>query len=181
MLPVSVDPRRMASQGLGLAGKIDVSRCDRLSAAVQSIVGDLVADLQFDVADQGRKVVSGHVKGQVSVLCQRCLEPMIIELHADVNVAVVWSEEEAESLPKYLDPWLVNTDTANLCELLEDELLLVLPFVSFHPLGDDAHCDALATKQMFTDTSGDKQPAKRDNPFDVLAALKPQVGDKGHH
>lgn len=165
VLPRMLEPRRLAHQGVAISGELDHGFCDRLTAAVIEISEPIVVELRFDTAEQGRRVMRGEISTSVLVPCQRCLEAMSMSLSADFRLGIVWSEEEAKSLPKDLDPWLVDSDVADVAEVLEDELLLALPFVSYHPKDQ---CNAVAgysTGDVPADKSGK-------SPFGILKQLK---------
>jgi uncharacterized protein len=131
-LPRMLEPRRLAHQGVAISGVLDQAFCDRLTEAVIDIVEPIDVELRFDTAEQGRRVMTGTVSTSVLIPCQRCLEAMPLALSTEFRLGIVWSEEEAASLPKDLDPWLVDSEAADVAEVLEDELLLTLPFVSYH-------------------------------------------------
>lgn len=165
VLPRMLEPRRLAHQGVAISGELDQAFCDRLTEAVIEIVEPIVVELRFDTAEQGRRVMTGSASTSVLIPCQRCLEAMPIALSAEFRLGIVWSEEEAASLPKDLDPWLVDSEAANVAEVLEDELLLALPFVSYH-LKDQ--CNAMAGY-----STGDSPVEKSGkNPFGILKQLK---------
>ncbi|WP_438951361.1 YceD family protein [Porticoccus sp.] len=160
-----LEPRRLAHQGVAISGELDHAFCDRLAEAVIEITEPIVVELRFDTAEQGRRVMAGSVSTSVLIPCQRCLEAIPMVLSAEFKLGIVWSEEEAKSLPKDLDPWLVDSDVADVVEALEDELLLALPLVSYHPKDQ---CNAIAGY------STGEGPAEKSgkNPFGILKPLK---------
>ena len=166
-LPRSLDPRRLANQGEALSGQVPVSLCERLQDAVLRILAPIDVNLRFEHADQGRKVVAGHAETTVEVACQRCLEPMSQHLDATIYLGIVWSEDEAKSLPRDMDPWIVEDETADLSAMIEDELLLVLPFVTFHPEGT---CEA--DGHFSVGEAPAEEQEQQDNPFSILEQLK---------
>ena len=95
--------------------------------------------------------------------CQRCLGTLQFEVKADVSIGFVEGLDEAEQLPEDLDPQMVKEGRVALRDLIEDELLLALPQVAMHPIGE---C------MVPTGEPGDKPVAKKQSPFAVLAQLK---------
>lgn len=176
-LPQVIEPRRLVNQGVILTGKIDRDLCVRLADAVIEISEPIMADLNFDVADQGRKVVHVSATTTVLIACQRCLEPIALPLAIDTMLGIVWSEDQAKSLPKELEPWVVEEEAGNIAALVEDELLLALPFVTFHP-EDQCSVASHSTDSFSTDESldgeglEDKSNAQAKNPFSILEQLK---------
>lgn len=163
-LPMQVDPRKFAQQGIELAGSIEVSALPRFSEALADTNGEVAVELVFGIDDEGAKVLTGTAKAKVHVVCQRCLEAMPLTLAGELSLAVVWDEEQANSLPKRLDPWITGEGSADLYEIIEEELLLNLPLVTYHE-------EACVSKDSFS--SGEVvEPESTKNPFSVLEQLK---------
>ncbi len=165
-LPQVVEPRRLVNQGVTLTGTVDRSLCVRLAEAVIEISDPIRVDLGFDTSDQGRKVVHVCASTAVLIACHRCLEPICLSLAADTELGIVWSEDEAKSLPRDLDPWIVEEETGDIAALVEDELLLALPFVIYHP---DDQCSVISGSPA---DEGIEESTPRDNPFSILEQLK---------
>lgn len=164
LLPRQVDPRKLVVQDAVLAGLVPGASLERLGESV-AIVGEHATEsLAFARDEEGRPIVEGEVHLEVCTQCQRCLQPMNLELVSNTRLAIVWDEEHAEKLPSSLDPWIVPGDAADLFGLVEDELLLALPIVAFH---DEAECG-----QSGHFSTGDFEDSPKENPFQVLAQLK---------
>ena len=57
---------------------------------------------------------------------------MPFRLNAEMALAVVFNDDQARSLPKEMDPWIVEQETVSLTDMLEDELIHALPVVAMH-------------------------------------------------
>lgn len=132
-------------------GKLDVQGLARASESVVGIVRladfnrarELLADdegsLGFTVRggtdDRGRPTLAVRLEGSVTLTCQRCLLPYLFDLDSETEIMLaateeelsVWDEEEGESM--------LAAAPMDLQELLEDELLLALPYAPRHPEG----------------------------------------------
>ncbi|MFT7300295.1 MAG: hypothetical protein ACI89Z_000749 [Porticoccus sp.] len=170
ILPQVVDPRRLVNQGVILTGEINPDLCVRFTEAVVGISEPIMANLIFDTGEQGRKMVRGSVSTTVLMTCQRCLEPVERPLAVEMGLGIVWSEEQAKSLPREMDPWIVVDEVGDITALVEDELLLVLPFVMYHPEGQ---CNT-ATSHSTDDELG---AVAKENPFSILEQLKNSSSD----
>lgn len=108
----------------------------------------------------------------VALQCQRCLQTVAQTLVVDRRLRFVRSEAEAERLDEVSeDDVLVLAPRLDLHELVEDELILVLPLVPRH----DGPCPN--PLPMPADDLQDEEPAP--NPFAALAALRSSgQGDK---
>lgn len=106
-----------------------------------------------------------QVQAQVRPTCQRCLQPVTIELDIDRPFRFVRDEAQAAELDaESEDDVLVLSRRFDVQEWVEDELLLALPIVPLHetcpkplPLAESPLVDEVA---------------HRPNPFAVLQALK---------
>src|SRR5690606_10747183 len=112
-------PRKMAHQGAIFRGVIPTGALLRLQDAVAA-VRRVTADVQFDVAEEGQRVLRGKLTADVDVECQRCLEPMGMQLQSEFSLAVVWNEAEAKQLPASYDPWITGEGEGDLYEILEE-------------------------------------------------------------
>lgn len=175
-LPKSVDPFRLAEQNAGLEGYIPLSAMKRF---IDCILGPAASDpkdrclvsLSFGMDAERRRIVSGHLRAEVILECQRCMKPMAQTLTSDFRLGLVTSDEQALQLPNELEPFQTDNVDADLWSMVEDELLLVLP--SF-PLHERSDCQATEILESFERDLEAPEPEaeKRKNPFDVLADLK---------
>jgi DUF177 domain-containing protein len=166
LLSRDIDPRKFAKQGLELEGSIAVEELPRLSEALAEGGSEVGVALAFDIDEQGLKVVTGNVKGTLSVTCQRCLEAVPLEVEADFNLALAWDEDEAKQLPRRLDPWIVGEGATDIYTIVEEELLLALPMVAYH----EEPCLDATLYQSGEVEAEDVEP--RENPFQMLEQLK---------
>ena len=168
-LPQFIDPRRLSAHGKILNGHIDLNLCDRLQEAVVEISTPISSNLSFYVEDQSRKVVRVKSSVTVKIMCQRCLVAMPLCLECDTILCIVWTEDEANTLPKHLDPWIVEEDKGDAIQLVEDELLLALPFVAYH---NEDKCNSLTSSSNTDADYLDNNIKLKRSPFAVLKGLK---------
>lgn len=165
-LPSLIDPRKLALQGNLLEGTVDVEDLPRLASAVSAVCGPLQASVQFELDESRATIAHGNAQVTVETICQRCLDPLQIDLRAEFAVQVIWSEEQINRVAANYEPWLVLDKMASLNELLEDEILLALPLVNYHDVGD-------CTGDTFV-PGGEvaQEQAVSDSPFSILQQLK---------
>jgi len=165
-LPTHIDPRKLALQGNRLEGCVNVVDLPRLASAVTAVCGPLQASVQFELDESRAKIARGSAQVAVETVCQRCLDPLRVDLQADFAVQVIWSEEHINRVAANYEPWLVLDKMANLYELLEDEILLALPLVNYHKLGDCTGDTFISEGEV-----GEKEVVA-DSPFSILQQLK---------
>ncbi len=102
---------------------------------------------------------------EVTLECQRCLQPMRWPLQARRRIFFVEGEDAAAALDaESEDDVLALVPALDLQALIEDELLLALPIVPRHEVCPEP------LPRAFVEDEGEGAP--EDNPFAVLAALK---------
>jgi uncharacterized protein len=163
-LPRQVDPRRFAQQGIRIDGFVPVAEMPRLIEATLDSTAKLQVDLEFAMNEEKKKVVTGRAGGELTLVCQRCLDSVKLPIEADVSLAIVWDEEEADALPSYLDPWIHGEGVADLYEMIEEEMLLSLPAVAYHN-------EPCINASLLNTGNPVEVPVKK-NPFNVLEQLK---------
>jgi uncharacterized protein len=100
------------------------------------------------------------------LICQRCLGPVKIALHAEPHLAWVKTDEALAALPEEYDPLLSADGRVALADLVADELLLALPLVPRHEGG--TACRDLPEAAAESATPDEE----RKKPFAELAKLK---------
>lgn len=163
-LPKQGDPRKFAQQGIAMSGFVPILALPRLVDALESSDGSVAVNLVFGINEDRKKVVSGTATADVHLLCQRCLNPVLVPVACDIALAVIWDEDDIKALPKNLDPWIADEGVADFYEMIEEELLLNLPPVAYHE-------ELCISEELFR--SGEPVVVKQEkNPFQVLEQLK---------
>lgn len=132
-------------------GKLDVNGLARAGESVVGIVRladlgrvrDLLADdegsLGFAVKgrldERGRPVLAVKLEGSVTLNCQRCLLPFLFDLDSETEILLAATEEELALWDDEEGEAVLAAAPMDLQELLEDELLLTLPYAPRHPEG----------------------------------------------
>ena len=135
-LSATIDPIMLADQGQRLSGRVPVQSMARLRAQLLEDAGEVDVDLAFERAEGSNlRRMRGRIVAQLAVRCQRCLEPMTIEVVAEPDTILLAAGEADPGLPPEADTLTVSTSVA-VAELIEDELLLALPMVPMHRLDE---------------------------------------------
>lgn len=167
-LPSTLDVRKAAARGVSISGALKPRDLPRFKPLLASESGTIRAVLSFSRDEENRFLVEVGFEAEVSVTCQRCLQPMDLNLAGNNTLAIVWTDDQAQHLPKHLDPLVVPEERCNLWELVEDELILALSPFNYHAAKD---CNEILSG--FTEPAVEvDEGARRPNPFDVLAQLK---------
>lgn len=163
-LPKKVDPRKLAEREAEFRGTANMADMPRLASCLVDSEGTVEVQIRFAKDEQRLRVISGEAHGKVRMTCQRCLEPVSVEIDASLNLAVTLTDEQAQNLPRCYDPLIMETDEIELLPIIEDELMLSLPLVPFH--------DDCSIQTSFGDAETARTQEEKPNPFSVLAQLK---------
>lgn len=163
-LPKRVDPRKLAEREAELQGSLELKSMPELCTLLVDDEGSVDVELRFALDEQKLRTLTGGAKATVRQQCQRCLEPVEVELEANFSLAVVLNEEQAKNLPRYYDPLLLEEDV-DIAALVQEELILSLPAVAYHQ-----NCDVKLSYGESDVTAGEQED--KPNPFSVLASLK---------
>ncbi|WP_049721606.1 YceD family protein [Gilvimarinus polysaccharolyticus] len=166
-LPRQGDPRKYAQQGIEISGFVDLKQLPRLATAVADKNARFAVVLSFSINEERKRVVQGSIEGEVGLTCQRCLDTVQVPLACEVNLGIIWDEDQAKTLPRDRDPWIAAEGPAEFYDLVEEELLLSLPAVAYH----DRACVPHEHFESKAPESGAQEQTKQ-NPFQVLEQLK---------
>lgn len=163
-IPEHIDPFRYAEQNLRLDGVVKIADMQRLSSNLSSNEDVVAVNFQFGKDEQGVTFLKGHLKTQLLLQCQRCMEPFSYEIMSDFVLGIVSTLDEANALPERYEPAMAKDGELALRELIEDELILNLPIIPRHEPED------CKVKLPLIDSGWEQD--KGDNPFHVLKSLK---------
>lgn len=165
-IPPHIDPRKLADRAASLQGELNLSQLQRLAGSLEDDQGVVRASFAFGRDEQRTVVIHSQLDVDVKMICQRCLEPVVLPIHSECDYAVVNEGASSQHLPKGYDVLEVGEDPLDLLALVEDELLLALPIV---PLHDPEICQPPVGPD---EPEPSEDEVTRSNPFSVLAQLK---------
>lgn len=166
-IPAHIEPHKLIDRSIVLEGTVSASKLTRLGALLDAPAEDVQVKLSFLRDEQGVHAMHGHYQVNVALICQRCLEQVMVPLDSECVVGFVNSDEAARNLPRNYEPVILDDEKLDLHALIEDELLLALPAVPMHPTGTCQHPPGYQP-----DTTEPEEEVEKPNPFSVLAKLK---------
>ena len=134
-LPEFVDPFRLARQQTRIEGAVPIAAMKRVAELLREGSGVAEVDLRFRASASGVPRLEGGVRMVARLECQRCLEPLEIELHPELKISFTDGGEASEraELAAGYEP-LDCDGPIGLTSIVEDEILLALPDVPMHSL-----------------------------------------------
>lgn len=131
-LPKYLQPWRMAERGTTLTGQVLLAECERLHDLLSEQTGAVNVTLKLAKDDEGYCYLQGDLQADMPLTCQRCMSPMRLPLQIHFRLSPVYSESAGENLPSQYEPLLLAEDQVPLLEIVEEELLLAIPFAPKH-------------------------------------------------
>jgi uncharacterized protein len=156
-----LDVERLADSGTSVDFAVALSELSGLRAGV---TGNVAGEARF-TRTEGLAVVRLTARASATLECQRCMQPMSLNLEIDERAALVASEADAARVPAELDPVLAPGGRISIGELITEELLLTLPMVDLHGAGEPC---AAAPPETAADAGRTEDTHK---PFARLAEL----------
>lgn len=172
LVPSYVDTRKVFLQQENISGSIGLERLPRFRDCLIDDEASIQLQLSFSITASSQQVITGTLQASVHVSCQRCLEPLAIELADDIRLALVKTEAAVEGLDAGWDSWICPDHKLELAELVEEQLMLCLPIASMHESGD---CLARVNYSAVATAGDGAATTKKEvsqNPFSVLKELK---------
>ncbi|MCZ6560148.1 MAG: YceD family protein [Gammaproteobacteria bacterium] len=122
----------------------------RLEGLLQSTAGELSLNLDFRRDRNNRILLSGDICGKITVRCQRCLEPVSLQL--DLPLELVLAERKGNGGEPIAGREAYSCDPLKLelGALVEEEILLALPLVAMHE-EDNEDCRKLIDQSVAGD------------------------------
>ena len=171
-----VNPWKAADTLVQISGRLPVKHMGRLTEVVLENSEDVEVLLEFERSEEHVPVMKGTVKATLKLECQRCLQPMDLAVDnafciAFIHAGRVLSQGDAEDshISEHCDPYEVEDENLCLIDVIEDELLLLLPQVPMH---QEPPC---VIKTEFGDEVTENTAEEKENPFAVLASLKDKL------
>lgn len=164
-LPEKIKPWRSAADGAALRGSLTLSGLPRLAAALAASAREVEIALNAGRDAQGFRFIQGELRTEAALICQRCLGALQLPLFVSVSLGLVRDEAEVAHLPAQYEPLLIAEDESiSIAALIEDELLLALPYIP-------RHAEPQACTPLLAATPEPSSPTDTLRPFAALASL----------
>ena len=141
----TIDGFEFASAGATREGVWPLKDLPRLRDVLASDEGEVAYEVSGVRDERGRPALRLRVRGTLMLRCQRCLEPLAFEVQTDETLvlAATLAEIHAEPADAQAPDRVVAGKEMPLRELVEDELLLAVPYAPRHE-----SCRAAGTRQQ---------------------------------
>lgn len=168
--PDRLDSAEFARLGAQLSGTFPISQMHRLAGLLADQEGEVhwhASGRRQDVGDRReRDWLELGWSATVRLPCNRCTQPVAVDLAGDRRFALLPDEDSAARLDEEAEDFdaLVHSAHFDLKGLIEDEIIMTLPLAPAHP-----DCPLPGGEAL--DVDAEPEP----NPFSALASLKGSV------
>jgi len=128
------DAFAFSREGRAVEGTLALSSLERLHDLLAELAGEVSFRISGLIGERGESMLRLEVSGSLPLACQRCLEAIPFDLDVDILLELLpegaeMSQDELEDDTRDFLPVAGKLDVA---ELVEDEILLVLPVAPRH-------------------------------------------------
>ncbi|MDH3319492.1 MAG: YceD family protein [Betaproteobacteria bacterium] len=148
-----------------MRGSWPVGELPRLRELLHDDAGSVEYELRGASDALGRYNLGLRVEARLRLTCRRCLEAVGVHLHEDVTLWLARSQGEIDAQPLTAEgpDGIVAAKDLAVRDLVEDQLLLALPYAPWHE-----NCSA----------QGRTAPVERQTPF---AGLRSMLRSRNRH
>lgn len=134
-LPKEINLIKSADLGKKFVGALPLADFPRLVGLICHPEGFVEVDLVSGVDKDGLRYLRGRICLTVELICQRCNEPVAYPLTLNISLSPIVHEQQATELPEQYDPVVTKGESVLLRDLIEEEILLGLPMIPKHEIG----------------------------------------------
>jgi uncharacterized protein len=129
-----IDSLEFARTGQTLAGELPIAGLARLRESLYDPAGEIRFELKGVRDARLRPALMLEISGVLQLQCQRCLGLLEYPLRVS-NTLLLGSSEESGRLDEEDAEWIEASDALDVAALVEDEILLGLPYSPRHGEG----------------------------------------------
>jgi len=163
------DASELAHQRGTVSGDVDAAELPRVADSLAADGGRIAYAIVGTADAANRPALEVAVDGALWLTCQRCLQPMSWSVAQRTQVLLARDERELAQLDEGDEHEVLLADAPlDALELVEDELLLAMPYAPRHSDAESASCVA---------AGGDERTdSNRVSPFRALAEMQAARG-----
>jgi uncharacterized protein len=129
-----IDSLEFAQTGQSLRGSLPIAGLTRLRESLADTLGEVEFVVQGGRDHRRRLILRLDVSGVLHLQCQRCLEALDHPLRFS-NMLLLVEPGGAKDFEADDAEWVEHSATLDVAELVEDEILLSLPYAPRHEAG----------------------------------------------
>ncbi|MGA6102955.1 YceD family protein [Psychrobacter pocilloporae] len=170
-MPEHISLDKWADTGFEWSGEVDPNSFERLATTLSAEHDQSNTQLNAELYRRNNVLhLAFALKGDIWLTCQRCLQPIAVDLSDDYNIALLENDSQVRLIDEEQDYLLLDEIVTEQSperllpfkKLVEDEILLKTPMAPKH---DDC--------EMSVEQFGEiPEEEENENPYAALASLK---------
>lgn len=134
----AINGLEFSANGERLDGAVALQGFPRLSA-LETVAGDGTLHYVIEGCrdEFGRPGLAICVEGKLQLVCQRCMEPLEHVIRVETWLGLASTQAEIDADPTEAPDRVLATSSMPVVELIEDEVLLALPYAPRHSNEDE--------------------------------------------
>ncbi len=136
------DVKRFCDESGAWSGEIAASLLDRV-LDFADIDSPFTAKIEGRKTEHGQRSIEMTAHGELTIMCERCARDFTFEVGSSARVWIASEEAEIEAIESTIgeeDDVILASDVVSAIQLLEDEVLLAIPF---SPRCEKADCEVV--------------------------------------
>ena len=125
---VKVSPSDYARHRRSWRGSVPLRSFSRLATELASASDTVAVDLKFELDEHDRVHMCGTASVQAELTCHRCANTVPTTILAEIDAVIVRSDAVAERVAQEADVIVVTENPIQVCELVEDDLIMSIPW-----------------------------------------------------
>jgi Large ribosomal RNA subunit accumulation protein YceD len=124
------DAKRFCDESGTWSGEIGAEQLDRVLDFAE-IDSPFTATLKGFKSEHAQRRIEMTAHGQLTIMCERCARDFLLEVDTRAQLWIAGDEAEIESIESTVsgdDDVILASDVVSAIQLLEDEVLLAIPF-----------------------------------------------------
>jgi uncharacterized protein len=124
------DAKRFCDEGGAWSGQIPASQLDRVLDFAE-IHSPFTATLNGTISTHDQRNIEMTAFGQLTIMCERCARDFQFEIDSSARLWIAADDVEIESIESTIgedEDVILASDVVSAIQLLEDEVLLAIPF-----------------------------------------------------
>ncbi len=131
-LPHKIDPITLAHKGASLTGTVALHELPRVFKQLCLGDGEVQVVFEFGKDLKNYYFIKGHIVTELSLQCQRCLQPVNYKIESHFCLSPVKDSKAAADLPSDYEPLIMTDKTISILDMVEEEIILNLPIAVKH-------------------------------------------------
>jgi uncharacterized protein len=130
-----IDSLEFARTGQTLRGRLPLPGLTRLRDNLADTLGTVAYEVTGGLDSRSRPILTIVIHGMLHLQCQRCLEALDHPLQVLNTLLLVGEGEAQAALDEEETEWIEASRELDLATVIEDEILLSLPYAPKHAEG----------------------------------------------